>query len=707
MPRSTSRLRRIILVIGALSAALVVAASTILAGRSTTAEIQRAARDRLLGTAARSTELVGQYFRERRDNLRLVAQAPSTVDAARNASVRVVREGLDRLPTADLEQRFAQTRELGGDSRVRELLTAALGTSYFAEIFFTERHGLVVLSTTLTSDFVQSDEEWWRAAFDNGEFQGEPAVDESAGVLAVEYAVQLYEADSSRAVGVLKGVIDLTRMGSLLNADNVTGIRLEVVDSTRRVLISPDPGRVLQPFGFAGAVRLDATGHVATVGGGRSGTDSELLAVAPVGNPAWWVIAREPLELATGAARAIRGSLLATSGLILVFALIVLLTLTNWLDRRVTQPVITAGAVASRIASGDLSVQVAGERGGADEVGDLLQSIERMVTALRTLVGAIRSSAEESSAMAEQISASTEEMSASAQEMATTCQNLTLRASEQADLIRQTSGEAEKILAIASTLAEGTTRSVERNEALRSIADDHRRRLLEGIDQLSRLAGDIEEGAAEAESLAEMSKQIQDFVKQSRTIAADTNMLSLNAAIEASRAEGGEGRGFGVVADEVRKLAGQAARAATSAADTVVRVQQTIDTTRVRLKRIAVGSSAVRDVAEAAAKGLAEVAAATADNSTWTNEISQSADQAQALVAAINDRLKTLADGTESFLAAVEEIAATAEEQTASTEEIASSANQLAETAEQLTANVASFRLASARDAAPAKLVSV
>lgn len=295
--------------------------------------------------------------------------------------------------------------------------------------------------------------------------------------------------------------------------------------------------------------------------------------------------------------------------------------------------------------------------------------------------------------MAGQISASTEQMSAGSQQMASTCQDLAIKASQHARLIRQTATDAGRMLEIASKLAEGTNRAAARNLALKQTADDHRTRLLKGSEQLTELADDIGHGAEEAQSLTEMSAEIQKFVSQAQSIAADTNMLSLNAAIEASRAEGGDGRGFGVVADEVRKLATQAARAAADTENTVNRILQIVDTARARLERLAEGSTAVQEVAESAALGLQEVADGAAEHSVWTEEISNAANGAQSLVAEMTRRLTTLADGTEAFLNAVEDLAATAQEQTASTEEIAGSAGQLATASGRLNENVSSFRL--------------
>ena len=152
---------------------------------------------------------------------------------------------------------------------------------------------------------------------------------------------------------------------------------------------------------------------------------------------------------------------------------------------------------------------------------------------------------------------------------------------------------------------------------------NNRQRLLESRDELTRLAEDIDQGAIEAQSLAQMSVEIQEFVAQARRIAADTKMLSLNAAIEASRADAGGGerirrsrrRKSEIWRDKLRAQPTQRPKRLTECCR-----QST--TTRLRLQRIAEGSSAIQQVAESAARGLEEVAAAAADNGTWTDEIS-------------------------------------------------------------------------------------
>ena len=495
-------------------------------------------------------------------------------------------------------------------------------------------------------------------------------------------------------VGVIKGVIDLSPLASLLNGGGEDfALRIEVVDSLGRLLVSPDDDFLLQASGDIDAIPLTDQPEVAEATT-ADGFD-ELVASVPAGNGLWWILARELTLTARAPVLAVRNSGYATGGVMIALSLIVLLILTRWLDTRITKPVRAAGVIAQRIAEGDLTIETVAEGSRNDEVDDLINSVNQMVRALTTLVGAIHTSADEAAAMAEQISASTEQMSASTQEMSKTCQHLSNLAAEQASLIQIASSDTKRILEITSTLADGTRTAATRNSALQTVAAHHKSLLLKSSDDLTRLSADIAKGVEDAHALSEMSQEIQTFVGQTKSIANQTKMLSLNASIEAARAgaAGREGRGFAVVADEVRKLATQAARAATMTSETVAKVLTKVERTRTRFEGIAAGSQSVQEIAQSAARGLADVAEAASGNKAWTDETSGAADQAKRFVQDISAQLTDISSRTEAFLAAAEEIAASAQQQTASTQEIAASAAKLAEVAERLTGDVSSFRL--------------
>jgi methyl-accepting chemotaxis protein len=362
------------------------------------------------------------------------------------------------------------------------------------------------------------------------------------------------------------------------------------------------------------------------------------------------------------------------------------------LKRRVVTPLISLDAAVGRVAQGDLARDQGDVGLASGEVLKLADGVNFMVSELRTLVESIRTSAGDAATLATQISASTQQMSASTQEVAGTCGDLTDRANKQAALVREAAQDAERILTISRTLAEGAREAADRNASLARMARSHQEQLDASSSQLRRFTEEIELGASEAEALASASEDIEKFVIQTKAIARQTHMLALNAGIEAARA-GAEGRGFAVVAEEVRKLAGQAAQAATITSQTVDMVQARVKTARERLLRLGQGGAAARDAATTAVEGLSQVASEAEANDKWTRQISTSAGEVRQLVDGIAGRMGGVTEGTEEFAAAAEEIAASAEELSASTVEIAHSATQLSNASGRLTTSVEKFKL--------------
>ncbi len=690
MASQSQQLRRSFLVTGAIAATALVAAIAIVAGRASDQILERQARDRAQNLAGRAVVQVSQYLEDRRLEAERLGAVPDIARAADAASRQAVARGLDQMPAADLERAFAATRALGADPALTAFIRDYVAKSDFAEVFFTERHGLIVAASGRTSDFVQADEPWWREAMTAGVFEGEPAYDSSAAMVAMEYDVAIRARGQSRPVGVLKAAFDLGRLSQLLApADLGENAYLQVVDDHGHLVVTPNAAQLLNELPNADRIPRTDSAAVVVV---QAATGEELVTSMPTEGRRWWVVLRQPTFSAYAAARATRRAILIGAPALLALMVGVIWGVATWLNRRVTEPVRAAGRIASRVAAGDLSVTVAAPREQSGEVRELLSAVQSMVVALRRLVGAIRGAADEAAAMAAEISASTEQMSASTQEMAATSQDLARRAGEQAQVVRAAAGDAGRILEIATILAHGAEESVRRNSDVARLARHHRELLDQSSAELGRLAGEVEQGAQEAAALASASAEIQKFVTQAKAVATQTNMLALNAAIEAARA-GPQGRGFAVVADEVRKLASLAAAGATETADTVRGVLARVQATRDRLVRLAQGGAAARQAAQKAAEGLETVAVQADANDAWSREIATAASDMRGLVEEIAGRLTTVAQGTDSLLASTEQLAASSEEQSASTQEIASSANQLAEAADRLTGAVKTFRL--------------
>ena len=677
----------------ALVAVLVLAS---VAGQGATRALQRLADGRGADVAGRATALVANYVRERHAEAERLAANPAVIRAAVEGAQAVATRGLDRFPPADLERRFAASRQLGADPDFTRYLRTYPARSEFTDFTVTERHGFVVASSGVPARLREADDPLWQQAMKDGAAESGAVIDSTTRSVTVRYALALRPAEGARPVGVLEGVYSLDRIGWLLTAINLgDSAYLQLVDKRGSLLYGPDRAElrdVPQDRALYDPDRPQRT-ILATERG------PELIVAVPAARgrfPAneayYWVLFREPTAVAYATARVAQRYVWFGAIALVGFAAALMVWLGRWLNARVAVPVRTAGDVAARVANGDLTVAGAAVETSAREIGELQSSVQRMVVALRRLVGAIRTAAEEAAAMATEISASTEEMSASAEEMSSTSQDLTRRAAEQAQLVRAAADDTAKILQIATVLAAGAEDSVRRNTAVTDVARRNKEVLDQSTAQLAKLGEEVQRGAEEADALARASAEIQKFVAQTKAVATQTNMLALNAAIEAARA-GPQGRGFAVVADEVRKLASVAAAAAGDTADTVRGVLARIQATRDRMAQLAEGAASARGAAQTAAQGLGTVAAEAQANDIWSREIANMAGEMRALVEEISARLTSVAQGTESLVASAQEIAASSEEQSASTQEIASSANQLAEASDRLTGAVKSFRL--------------
>src|SRR5882724_570286 len=261
MSSRTQQFRQSFLLTGAV-VAFVVTGFALLSSRSVTRIVERQANERGQDMATHASSLVGMYLRERRREAEALARSPAVVRAALDGSHQAISQRLPQLDTPTLERMFKQRHVLGGDPDLAAYLRDYVQQSEFSELFFTESHGYSVLASNRTSDFVQSDEEWWRRAAADGVYEGAPQYDSSAAAVSLEHDVAIRAPRVTAAVGVLKAVFALDRLSKLLTATDVGGgARLQVVDAQGRLLIGgggggggPNPSDLLHPISDAALI---------------------------------------------------------------------------------------------------------------------------------------------------------------------------------------------------------------------------------------------------------------------------------------------------------------------------------------------------------------------------------------------------------------------------------------------------------------------
>ncbi len=343
----------------------------------------------------------------------------------------------------------------------------------------------------------------------------------------------------------------------------------------------------------------------------------------------------------------------SVAGLFVAFSLI---------RRSVVQPLAQAGEAAAAIARGDLTRPM--PRAGKDEIGSLIARLTEMQNNLRDLIVGVHGNVT-------QVNQSAIELASAATGSAQVSQEQSESASGMAASVEQLSVSIDQVEESARQASQTTQASGNQlDESSRII--NHAAEGIQGIaDAVNATAGSIHE-------LEELSGHISSIVNVIKEIADQTNLLALNAAIEAARA-GEQGRGFAVVADEVRKLAERTTGSTQEIADMIGRIQQ--------------GAQRAAQEMEAGVSKVNEgvALARQADNSVKT--IRQAGGQVSHAVEDIGVAIREQAVAARDIAQRVEHIAQGAEENSAMAAQTASAAERLETLAAELGRMVERFKV--------------
>ncbi len=311
------------------------------------------------------------------------------------------------------------------------------------------------------------------------------------------------------------------------------------------------------------------------------------------------------------------------------------------ITRQITRPLRETLQVVERIAQGDLTHNVRITR--RDELGELQQGIARMGTTLRELIGGIREGVSQLTSAAEELSAVTEQTSSGANSQKIETDQVATAMHEMAATVQEVARNAEEA-SRAATQADDEAKSGDRvvNEA---------------IAQIERLAEEVHRSSAAMGSLQQESQRIGSVMDVIKSVAQQTNLLALNAAIEAARA-GEAGRGFAVVADEVRALAQRTQQSTEEIEALIASLQDgTQEVATVMLDSTRLTDSSV-ELARKAGVSLSSITGTVASIQAMNQQIAAAAEQQGVVAEEISRSVLNVRDVSEQTATASNETAA-------------------------------------------------
>lgn len=305
---------------------------------------------------------------------------------------------------------------------------------------------------------------------------------------------------------------------------------------------------------------------------------------------------------------------ISTGALVLTVLLAILLT------NSIVRPLAKAMALAKAIASGDLTLNVSLE--GNDELTRLMQSLQDMQGNLRQTIQQIADSATQLASASEELHAVTEDTSRGIH--------------QQSNELEQAATAVNEMTTAVDEVARNAVSTSQASQESSQTAGKGHTQVLRTVESIDNLAGDVTQTAEQVEQLADKVRDISHVLDVIRAIAEQTNLLALNAAIEAARA-GEQGRGFAVVADEVRLLAQRTQQSTQEIEQMIAGIQQGTDQAVNAMRHSNERARTTLELAQAAGEALDAIARSISEINE-RNLLIASASEEQASVAREVDR---------------------------------------------------------------------
>jgi len=375
---------------------------------------------------------------------------------------------------------------------------------------------------------------------------------------------------------------------------------------------------------------------------------------------------------------------------LVVIVSIIMIILVVFFSKYITDKLKTVNVLSEAIAKGDLTQNL--DIKSVDEIGQMSGSLNQMVTNLRDIVQDVSSTLESVVATSEELTASSEQTQAAAEQIAVSIQAVAIGTDNQVILTDETTkvvGEIfrgmENIAGSVQNVSQASIEAYKRAQSGDLVVS-------EAIVHMNKINDKVVKSSNIVNLLGKKSSQVGNIVTLITQIAEQTNLLALNAAIEAARA-GEQGRGFAVVADEVRKLAEQSGNSAGQINELINEIQTEMMSA---VKSMNDGTDAVNEgiiLVKNAGNSFHEILSDVDGVSKQMQDVSAVVQQIYAASQMMVQSVEKIAEITKDSAAGAQNIAAASEEQSAIMKEVSNAAEVLTQMSIGLEKKLSIFKM--------------